>query len=119
MNIEQLINNVKKRPGMYVGCLELQSIVHFINGFMFNNVISNKLDIVDKEFKDKFHDWAREQLEKKYNIEFKENRGYFYYITQVNQNPEEGLKIFFDLCDEFFEEFHKKAASESNIGNGV
>ena len=112
MNIEQLINNVKKRPGMYVGCIELQPIVHFINGFMFNNVISNRMDSVDKEFKHRVHDWVRKQLETKYSIEFEEYQGYFYYITQVNQNPEEGLKMFFDLCDEFFEEFHKKQSEE-------
>lgn len=108
MNIEQLINNVKKRPGMYVGCLELQPVSFFIDGFMYNNVSSNNMEIVDKEFREKFDDWAREQLEKKYNIELEKYRNYFYYISQVNPNPEEGLKIFFDLCDEFFEEFHKK-----------
>jgi len=113
MNIEQLINTVKKRPGMYVGCLELQPISFFIDGFMYNNVSSDKMEIVDIEFREKFDDWAREQLGKKYNIEFEKCRNYFYYITQVNQNPEEGLKIFFDLCDEFFEEFHKKVESEA------
>ena len=48
MNIEQLINNVKKRPGMYVGCLELQPVSFFIDGFMYNNVSSNNMEKVDK-----------------------------------------------------------------------
>ena len=108
MNIEQLINNVKKRPGMYVGCLELQPVSFFIDGFMYNNVSSNNMEKVDKEFRENIDDWAREQLEKKHDIELERNRDYIYYITKVNQNPEEGLKMFFGLCDKFFEEFHKK-----------
>lgn len=77
MNIEQLINTVKKRPGMYVGCIELQPMVHFVNGFMFNNVISDNMDAVDKEFREKFHDWVREQLEngRKRQLDFIGKRG--------------------------------------------
>jgi len=46
MNIEELILQIKKRPGMYVGCNELEPIIHFINGFMFNNFITKKVDIL-------------------------------------------------------------------------
>ena len=102
--------------------LELQPVSFFIDGFMYNNVSSNNMEIVDKEFREKFDDWAREQLEKKYNMELEKYRNYFYYIAQVNQKPEEGLKIFFDLCDEFFEEFHKNQRVKQNrdiTRNGV
>ena len=108
MNVEQFIYAIQKRPGMYVGCMELEPIVHFINGFMLNNFISKRVDIVEKKFKEEFHDWVREQLEKRYNIELEEHHDYLFYITEVSQNSEEELNIFFELCNEFFREFYKK-----------
>lgn len=108
MNIEELINQIKKRPGMFVGCMELEPIVHFINGFMLNNSLSGRVDDIEKEYKEEFHDWVRIQLENRYKIELEKHRGYMFYITQVSRNSEEGLKILFELCDEFFREFHEK-----------
>ena len=34
MNVEHLIKQIKIRPGMYVGCLKLEPVVHFINRFV-------------------------------------------------------------------------------------
>lgn len=87
---------------------KLEPVVHFINGFMLNNFISDKVDIVDKEFKNEFHDWARKQLEKEYNIKLEAHHNYLFYITQVTKNSEEGLKILFELCDGFFRELHER-----------
>lgn len=42
--VEQLIYQVKKSAGMYASCIELETIVYFINGFMCNNFISSTVD---------------------------------------------------------------------------
>ena len=52
MNVEHLIKQIKIRPGMYVGCLKLEPVVHFINGFLYNNKIS-------KYFSEKFFHFSR------------------------------------------------------------
>ncbi len=108
MNLEELIQQIKKRPGMYVGCIELEPVVHFINGFIFSNLVADRIDNVEMEFKEKFHDWARRKIEKRYNIKLEEHRNYLFYIKHVSIDSEENLKIFFQLCEDFFEELHKR-----------
>lgn len=107
MNVEELIYQMKKRPGMYVGCIQLEPVVHFINGFMLNNVVTGKIDSIE-EFRKKFDDWVKEQLENKYNIELEKYHNYLFYITQVSRDSEEGLKMFFELSENFFREVHEK-----------
>ena len=48
MNIEQLINQIKLRPLMYIGCFRLEPMFHFINGYMVNNFIMGKDDFIDR-----------------------------------------------------------------------
>lgn len=118
MNVEELISKIKKRPGMYVGCMELEPIVHFINGFTFNNVVSGKVDLVEEKFKEEFHEWTRKQLERKFNVNLERNHNYLFYINQVSSNSNDSLKLFFELCDVFFYNFHseeKEADGDSGL----
>lgn len=108
MNIEQLVNRVRFRPPMFTGSFSLEPMVHFINGFLYNNLMSDRADDIDIAFKNQFHDWVRIQLEKKYKIKLEKNRDYLTYISEVYQDLEQGLKVFFELCDEFFIEMHKE-----------
>lgn len=64
MNIEQLVNRVRFRPPMFTGSFWLEPMVHFINGFLYNNLMSDRADDIDIAFKNQFHDWVRIQLEK-------------------------------------------------------
>ena len=108
MNIEELINTIKLRPGMYVGCLELEPVYHFIRGFLFCIAVSNNKSKIDIDFRNYFHDWVRMQLEKRYNTKLEENSNYLCYISEVCPDPEEGLALFFELSSEFFDEMHKR-----------
>ena len=108
MNTEQLINQIKLRPGMYVGSLELEPIVHFINGFLYNNIISGRADNIDMAFKQQFHNWVKVRLQKTHNIELETHHNYLFYINEVYQNSEKGLKVLFELSDDFFKEIHSK-----------
>lgn len=111
MNIEQLINQIKLRPLMYIGCFRLEPMFHFINGYMVNNFIMGKDDFIDRAFRQQFNDWIKIQLERKHNIQLEPHRNYLYYIHEIYKDTEDSLKIFFELCDEFFSELH----SENNI----
>jgi hypothetical protein len=104
MNVEQVIKAIKSRPGMHVGCLDLEPIFHYINGFMFNNTVSNNVDNVEAMFKERFDEWVRIRLEKAKNIKMEEHHCYLYYFKQVYPNPQERLDIFFGFCETFFRE---------------
>lgn len=109
MNIEQFLKKAKLRPGMYIGDLKLESMYHFISGFLSSNILSGRADYVDIAFKDQFHDWVKGRLEEEKKIELEKNRNYNTYISKVYQDPEQGLSIFFQLSDAFFDELHSKA----------
>ncbi len=105
MNIEQLIYQIEKRPGMYADDFDLKLIKHFVNGFMCNSLNSGKADEIDIVFFDKFHNWVKERLQIEYKSKFQTAGDYYFYITQVCKKKEE-LNIFFKLCHEFFSEVH-------------
>ena len=108
MNIEQLINRVRVRPAMFTGSFLLEPMFHFINGFLYNNAISDKTGYIDKAFQYQFHDWVKIQLEKNHKVKLDDNRNYLTYINKVYQDSEQSLKVFFELCDDFFAEIHNK-----------
>ena len=89
---------------MYVGCKKLEPIFHFLNGFMVSNYLSHRTNWVEERFKNEFHDWVKNTLEKEYNMELEEHHNYVFYIGQVACEPEEETKIFFELCHNFFDE---------------
>lgn len=102
MNIQQLLEQIKLRPAMYIGCFKLEPMFHFLNGFMFYKSISNNDDYVDTAFRNQFHNWVKTRLEKKYKIELDNNMNYLTYINEVTQDDEQKLYIFFELCQTFF-----------------
>lgn len=102
MNIEELIMKIKKRPGMFVGELNLEPIYHFINGFRFNNIINNNTELIDIYFKDNFSLWVKDFITEKYHINCDSSRNYLYYIQLVSSEHKEQLNLFFELCDRFF-----------------
>lgn len=102
MNVQMLIQHIKQRPEMFIGSLEMESLHQFISGFLFSNIMNNQADYVDFAFKNRFHEWIRQQMEKKKNIKYTEQRNYVYYLNQSFEKSEV-LDAFFELCEEFFE----------------
>lgn len=107
MNVKSLIQQIKLRPGMYVGDPNLEAISHFISGFLYNNTVTNRADAVDLAFRTQFHEYVKAKLEKTQNIKFCGARNYVFYISQTFQSTEQRLKTFFELCDDFFIEIEK------------
>ena len=107
MNIEELIILIKPRPCMFIGELNLEFLQQYINGFLFNSVVTKTADEVDQKFKEDFHEWVRCRLEKEIGKEFPVARNYVYYINSVTQDDKKKVDLFFELVQEFFEECHE------------
>ena len=80
-------------------------------GFLYNNFRCNRNYPIDERFMWEFHDWARRKIEEgkgiildKRGIKFELAVGYDDYIEAVCENGEQEIALFFELCEEFFEE---------------
>ena len=120
MNVELLINKIMIRPGAYVGDETLESIAQFINGFLFNNLITGRADSVDLAFKEDFNSWVLNWLKANRNVTFiSTQRNYIYYLRQVCNNSKVALYLFFDLCVLYFNELHRQGQnSDQTQGDG-
>lgn len=106
MNIEELIVLIKPRPCMFIGEYNLAFLQQYINGFLFNNVITKKADKIDYKFKEDFHEWVKNRLERENDVEFENSRNYVYYINLVVKDEKERVELFFGLALDFFRELH-------------
>lgn len=102
MNVSDLIHEIERRPGAFVGTPSLESLYFFICGFLYNNIVNENADDLDMKFKNEFHDWVKEFLESRYNIRLELHRNYVYYINQVYCSNEQKIEVFFSLCRVFF-----------------
>ncbi len=82
MDLKELIQLIEKRPQMFIGNYGLETLSAFINGFLFSNNIAHKEDYISIAFENQFHN---------------------YYINKTYQDERHRLKIFFELCNEFFQ----------------
>ena len=62
-----------------------------------------------------FHDWARRKIEDKRGIKFELAVGYDDYIEAVCENGEQEIALFFELCEEFFEEMRNFKLIDGDI----
>lgn len=96
-NIFELIEFVKKRPGMYLGDTSITSMNTFLDGYNFACFVNNidNHDVYPLFWY--FHEWAKE----KYNW-YESSAGWKNIILKENQNDEiKSLAVFFELIEEF------------------
>ncbi|MCI8713640.1 MAG: hypothetical protein HFH23_15600 [Ruminococcus sp.] len=105
MNVKQLIENIKKRPGMYILEFKIEYLDHFLNGFLHARIHDRKAEEIDLVFKEEFHEWVRRWIKDNKGIVFDIDMGYFYYIQQVCENQEQCITMFFELSEDFFDEY--------------
>lgn len=70
MNVWELIQQIKIRPEIFIDELDIVSMFHFINGFLYNNISTNRADKFDLAFKNEFHSWVKEKLKRSMNMDF-------------------------------------------------
>lgn len=108
MDIENVLLLIKHRPEIYIGAVNIHALELFLSGFLFNNLSNDRKYFIDICFRDRIHDWIKKEIEKRKNIQFELNVGYDYYIEAVCDNGEQEVALFFELCEEFFEEMKNK-----------
>ena len=116
MNVKMLIQNIRQRPEMFIGTLEMDALHHFISGFLFSNIMNNQADYVDIAFKNRFHEWTRQQLEKGKDINDSEHRNYVYYLN-YSCKKRKRIDAFFELCDAFFAMIEQEKTVEHDKEN--
>lgn len=108
MNVEEMIQVLRIRPGMYLIDLKLSYVYQFIGGFLYNNIATDNADEVDRYFKSEFYGWVTNWILEKKGLE--EDRAYDWLqiLSNISENNQEAINLFFYLCDKFFSEFHRK-----------
>lgn len=110
VDIKMLIQQIKGRPQMFVGEigeLSLEILSSFIRGFLYSNINANRAGTIDLMFMYEFHSWVKDKLEKSRNVNLGRGRNYVFYLSEIYEEPKEQLDVFFDFCEEFFEEVEK------------
>lgn len=116
MDIKLLIQEIRKRPGIFLGCEKITPLLHFLNGYQWaeyesNNGVINNIIPLD------FH-YFSEYISIKTNAF--NNLGWCYNILNYcNGDEHKALNCFFDFFDEFCEVkaeyFIKSVLTQENI----
>lgn len=98
-NIYDVIELVRKRPSMYLGVDSISRLRSFLNGYCFAVYFNNDIEYDDKLIPlpfGFFNDFIAEKFNVTESIGWSE-----ILLRQVNQNEEDGLKLFFELFDKY------------------
>lgn len=99
MNIHNLIQTIRRRPGMFLGSLSIKPLMHFINGYKFaQNELgkNNDSEIFPLDFWF-FHEFVKVKLGFSSSVP-----GWCNLILQsCNGDEKKALEMFFTLYDEF------------------
>ena len=109
-----LLDQIRKRPGMFLGSKSLTGLYHFIHGYgagyrdacRDNNFKNISDEIIPREF----HDWCA------YRNHFPESTsGWRNMICSVTESEELAFDYFFQLLDEYVSREPRKVARVSNL----
>ena len=116
MDISNVIDMIRKRPGMYLGSKSITALNHFLNGYQFaklehNSNGSERLFPLNFRFMNEFT---------KIQLGNNDNLGWCNHILNVcDGNEEKALDRFFDIYDEFrkvkAKRYWKAILSDDNI----
>ncbi|MCM1097616.1 MAG: hypothetical protein NC427_06075 [Ruminococcus flavefaciens] len=107
MQIERLIKSIQKRPKMFLKEEKIEYIYYLLSGYCGANRVSE--DNMDCMFCTWFRKWLImwivENVDEKYSVK----TAYWYDdIKAIAQGKQEEIKMFFELCDLFFEDYKNK-----------
>ena len=96
MNIYDLLDEIRRRPGMYIGDHSPTRLRSFIFGYCFAlSENESKEDLSESNFYG-FHDWVA--IKYGYN---ESTSGWCHMIEEQRKCPEEALWLFYQLLDEY------------------
>ena len=107
MEIKQLIDAMRKRPGMYVREERLDYIYHLISGYCGGKYGS--ACEMDYKFSCWFWKWLLQWIEENVDAEYSPKSCYWPDdIKAIAGGEEKEVPLFYELCDKFFEDYYKK-----------
>lgn len=93
---ELLLNEIRLKPGMYLGKNHISKLPNFILGYCFSDNISQRQP--DFYFGDNgFLTWYRDRYKPK-EMSFWHN----YFLEEADNDDEKALEIFFERLEEYY-----------------
>ena len=111
--IEELIQRIKQRPGMYVHEVRLDYVYYLIFG---HNGCASQVKIrtqKDVYFQTKFFKWLINWARENWNKDYSGQYVFWYQIIDQNTNsPEESVTKFIELAEQFFSEYEEEERND-------
>ena len=123
MNVKEFIKSIQKNPKMFVDEVRIDYLDHLIVGFFVCLKGNNNAVDIDLQFHAHFTRWLVKWIQK--NIVKKYEQKYFSWsqtLKDINITSDEieTVKLFFELCDKFFEKNENKEFSyKTNCSNRI
>lgn len=109
MQIEQLIDSIQRRPGMYIEEKRIDYIYYLISGYCGANYKLLNEDDMNSRFSSWFGKWLLQWIEENIDTEYTPNTViWYYYIKWLAKDEQQEFTLFFDLCKMFFEDYKNK-----------
>ena len=108
MQITELLYSMRRRPNMFIREVRIDYIYHLILGYCGAN---SKLpeDDINRKFNFWFGKWLIKWIETNVDAKYRPESAYWYdNIIRITPNGQDEVDFFFDLCDEFFEDYENK-----------
>ena len=91
---------------MYIENKKIEYIYYFILGVIYNS--DHKEDDINGKFVGTFGNWLIDHIKKNIDENFTAESLYWYHnIRKITNTDEEAYEKFFELCEEFFNEYKK------------
>lgn len=105
MTLNDLISEVKKRPGAFLGDdINLKALSHFITGFLYSKSVSDQTDDIEKCFRTKFRNFVEDEIRNMFRlgIEVALPKRWDEIITlSVRSDDMRSFDLFFKIYDDF------------------
>lgn len=106
-SLYNLLNQVRQKPGMYIGAPSLTSLHMFLGGYEFSRQEQNiKLTAEEKEFEG-FQAWIQERFKITASVSWAK------IILLYSADERAGFELFFELWDEFIQQQNQAVHLES------
>jgi len=104
MDVKEYISKVKKMPQGFVPEGKIDYYYYLLDGHLTTNRINKMNNKEDEKFILYFSRWlwawVRNHVDKNYELK---PALWYHILKDITNSESEAIKLFFDLCDEFFE----------------
>lgn len=108
MQIEKLIDSIQKRPKMFVKEEKIEYIFYLLSGYCGANGKLSEDDI-NRNFCFWFGKWLIIWIQNNVNVKYTPQTAFWYDdIKTISKSKQDEIKLFFDLCNCFFEDYENK-----------